>query len=347
MKVCIVTLYRARNCGTFLQAYALGEKIKQLGHEVVYMRPTFKRRLRYLRLNLFSYLSAIKRRSMKVLLLSIHFNHRSRLDRHRFREVYRAKDADRFVLGSDTIWQLNRAPGSEYLNRFFGLAYPGDKTFSYAPSANGSSEEIFRNDSRLYHALKRMRDISVRDESTRRLVQSITGRQAQLVCDPVLLHDTEFYRSIQRPCRHRGFILLYTFGMSDFTDARIREIRSFARDHGAKLISFGVERKWCDLSLPYDSLAMPAYYEQADYVITNTFHGTVFSLLYGKQFVNLATRKAKVLDLLSYFGLSERTLAPEGSIVQILNRRIDQADLKKRIEDLRASSISYLQRNLT
>lgn len=346
MLVCIVTLHRARNCGAYMQSYALAEKIKQLGHEVVYLSPTTIRKRHYAKQFVKSLLGPVCRLSPAQLWLNLRFNYRLFQDQRRFREVNSIGNIDCFVLGSDIIWQMRNAPTSENMDRFFGLDFPENKLFPYAPSANGTALDVFLKDERIVPALNRMRALSVRDKSTLETIRALTGQDAQLVCDPVLLHEADFYRAQQQPCRHKDFILVYAFGMQDFSDERIREIQSYAKARGKKLISFGLIRKWCDLSVPYYSMAMSAYFDRADCVITNTFHGTIFSLLFGKRFIQLASSKAKVTDLLSHFGLESHILAPGGSIAAILDQEIDQNDLKKRIEDLRADSIAFLERNL-
>lgn len=256
MLVCIVTLHRARNCGAYMQSRALAEKIKQLGHEVVYLSPSGMQKRHYANLLIKNLLGPVCRRSFSEFSLNLRFNYQLFRDQHQLRETKHTEHIDCFILGSDVIWQLRSDLIYRHMDRYFGLSFPENKVFSYAPSANGAAPELF-NDERISLALKRMRDISVRDESTRQIISAHTDRPVSLVCDPVMLHDPDFYRTIQRPCPHRDFILVYAFGHKDFTESRIREIQSYAKANGKKLISFGINRKWCDLSVPSLTTAWP------------------------------------------------------------------------------------------
>ena len=346
MKVCIITMHWVRNCGTYMQAYALGEKIKQLGHEVVYLAPSMDRHIRNAAKFCKHFGKALLKRDFKYALMKTRFHMQALRDTRRLRQVHAVADVNRFVLGSDTIWQMHIPHIHRMLDRYLGLCFPGEKVFAYAASSNDTPLEYIQKDGRLKAALRRMRDVSVRDGNTLNVVRHLTDRPVELVCDPVLLHDPEFYRSIERPCKHKDFILVYGFGTDFPGEERIREIRRFAQEHGKTLISFGLNRKWCDISLRYDFLSMSAYFDHADCVVTNTFHGTVFSILYHKRFVQFALNKPKVKYILEQFNLLNHAITKQDSVESVLTREMDHADVQKRIDVLRSSSIEYLGKNL-
>lgn len=346
MKVCIVTMPWIKNCGAYMQAYALGEKIKQLGHEVVYLAPNMERRIREI-LKFCKVLGKVLlRRDFKYAGMKTRFHFQASRDLRHFHQVHSTGDVDRFVLGSDVIWQIRSQHIYKNFDRYLGLPFPGEKVFSYAPSTNDTPLERFQQDGRMEAAFKRMRAISVRDGVTRDVVRQFTDRPVELVCDPVLLHTPDFYRSVQRPCPLKNFILVYGFEENFPGKERIQEIRRYAKEKGKILVSFGLNRKWCDVSVRYDCLAISAFFDQADCVVSNTFHGTVFSILYDKRFIQFAPRKPKVKFILEQFSLTDRGISPETSVESILDQELDHADVQARLEALRASSIEYLQRNL-
>ena len=75
------------------------------------------------------------------------------------------------------------------------------------------------------------------------------------------------------------------------------EAAVIARAEDLKIVTFGNYNTWCDLNLPYDPLLFLSIYDKADYIITNTFHGTVFSILYHKNFV--ARNKSRLSKLVN------------------------------------------------
>jgi hypothetical protein len=84
----------------------------------------------------------------------------------------------------------------------------------------------------------------------------------------------------------------------------------------------------------------------ADHVVTDTFHGTIFSILFEKSFGSFAARKMKVGYLLRSLGLSDRGLDDEGSIESVLLRPIDYEVVRRAIAPLRARSAEYLESSL-
>lgn len=346
MKVCIVTMHRAENCGAYMQAYALGETVKELGHEVVYLKPNLRWQVGNIKVLCLDLLKALAKLDFRFMGMKLRFHAQAMRDIRRFSEIRRPRGVDRFVLGSDVIWQIRSSFVRREINRYFGLDFPGKKVFSYAPSANGTSLEQFRQDARVKKALERMRAISVRDTDTRNTLAQLTDRPIEVVCDPVLLHDRDFYRRVQRKCPYRKFILVYAFRRNFTNEQRIDEIRAFAAKRGLKLVSFGLNRSWCDISVPYDYLSMSAYFDRADYVITNTFHGSIFSILFGKRFVQFSRKKRKVVNLMEQFDLTERILHPECTLETVLDAPADDARWQACIAELRRHSIEYLQKNL-
>ena len=344
MKVCIVTMHKAQNCGAYMQSYALGEKIKELGHEVVYLYQPFS-----VPLLIKTLYTAVMEFDLKQVSLILRYLPNALRDVRHFKEVRDVQDVDRFVLGSDIIWNIHSKYIQKNFNRYFGVSFPGEKVFSYAPCCANSDPELFRREKRIAPALTRMRDISVRDTHSLDIISEASNRPVELVCDPVLLHDAAFYRKAQRPCPHKDFILVYAFHafrQGFCGEKRIQEIKEFAKKHNKKLISFGQNYSWCDLCVPYDYFGMNAYFEAADYVITNTFHGSIFAILNHKKFVEFSRKKLKVVQLMEQLGLYDRVLQPEAPVAEILERELDHEALDARLHALRESSTAYLRRNL-
>lgn len=347
MKVCVVTVYNSENCGSILQAYALGEKIKALGHEVCYLQRDIKGTGASTKAVMKIIAKAIGTGNFGNVPLKLKFHWQCREDQKRFRVITpeEARDVDCFVLGSDTIWKLGNEYFYKHLNRYWGLDLPAGKCISYAPSVDGTPEDMYAKEPRVKQALEQMQAISVRDTYSRNTLAPLTKKPIELVCDPTMLHTRDFYQRIQRDCTEENFILLYAF--RDFCTKKQREdIIRYAKKTGKKLVSFGVYRKWCDVSVPFDAFVMPAYFEKADCVITNTFHGTVFSLIYGKRFANYAVKSSKVVELLRQFDCEMQMVKAENPVDAVLERQMDRIHIQKCLVQQRESSGDYLTRAL-
>ena len=348
MKICIVSVYNSENCGSFLQAYALGKKIEQLGHEVCYLERKIKG------------IGTLTIPVMKVLAKSIitgnfgnaslklKFHRNCKKDVKNFRTISfkeAMESVDCFILGSDTVWYLDNKYFFENKEKYWGTIFKGKKVISYAPSMNDTKITTIRKSDFVIDALKNISAISVRDEYSKKLISSETNKDITIVCDPTLLHEIDFYKSIQKKCDYKDFILIYAF--RDFcSKAQQESIIRYAKKHNKKIISFGVNRSWCDISVPFDNLSLTSYFENADYVLTNTFHGTIFSILYKKQFVDFGKNSRKVCELLNQFKLVDRNVNKEENIDELLETNIMFEEVDKILKLIRESSIKYLRHSL-
>ena len=116
--------------------------------------------------------------------------------------------------------------------------------------------------------------------------------------------------------------------------------------YGYKVISFGEHRAWCDKTICYDPFAFISYFKNASFVVTDTFHGTIFSILYEKNFAEYGKNKKKITDLLFKFGLESRIKTDNVSLCEIYEDQIDYKNINKLVEMFRSESMSYLKMNL-
>lgn len=347
MKICIVTVYNSENCGSVLQAYALGKKLTCMGHSVCYLyREKKGTGASTIKVSLVILKSLIKGNVENARLKWL-FHKKCSNDEKEFNTVglHEIGDADAIILGSDTIWQLNNQYFNSRFSRFWGLDFAGKTVISYAPSINDTRESLFVNNSMVSNALEKMSAISVRDVYSKQILEKCSKKQIQIVCDPTMLLSISDYHEVQRECPlDTDFILIYAF--RDFCSPEdINEIKQYAQKRHCKLVSFGVARKWCDISVPFDTFAMPAYYEKASYIITNTFHGNVFSLIYSKVFINFSTSK-KVLELLRQFSLEDRSRDKDIPIPVVLDTPVDFESVSEKISELKKQSVCFLETSL-
>ena len=114
---------------------------------------------------------------------------------------------------------------------------------------------------------------------------------------------------------------------------------------GKKTLSIGVKQSFTDEYRCVDPFTMLAYFKNADYVVTDTFHGTVFSIKYQIPFAVLIreSNREKLSDLLVKFNLENRIVNKSRNIEKVLESEIDNKIIKKYIHLFRRESILYLQ----
>ena len=193
----------------------------------------------------------------------------------------------------------------------------------------------------LRELIKKFTSVSVREKSSVQLVKNNLGADAQWVLDPTMLLKKEDYIEVCKnvPERKEPFVFAYIL---DMTNEKQNMAELIAKKQGCnvrfltadKVKSNDTIEKWL------------ANFRDAKYVITDSYHGTVFSLIFQKQFYtfyNTYRGNARMDSLKKISGLEDRFLMKS---VDSLGERIDYSEVEKRIERMRADSESFLKSSL-
>ena len=345
MKACIVTVYNSTNCGSFLQAYSLKYALEKLGAEVTFLKTGVKKNrrimlrksIRHIKKGRFSKVRPEYRkyRNFESCLKSFD------ICRMNKKELSRQ---DVFILGSDEIWNVSR-----YIMRradvFWGCGLDG-KIISYAPSVNTATEDDMALVPYAELALECMNSISVRDSYSKELISKYTDKPVEILCDPTFLLPAEEYDRLAGSCPFDDFILIYSAG-TRFTAEDKKAIKAFAEKKGKKLAAFPHDLDWCDVHGEPHPLDAIAYFKKADYVITDTFHGTALSLIFGKSFLALPRENKKVEELLEYFDLPQLMRSDASGVEEYFESTdYSREKLSLRINKEREKSETFLKNAL-
>lgn len=258
------------------------------------------------------------------------------------------------VLGSDQLWLPVNVVADYYT-----LNWVPDNINKISYSTSFGVSAVPKKYTELYKSfLKRINHLSVREDTGVKLVKSLSDKKAELVCDPTLLltkKEWEIIASKERKYNEK-YILCYFLGSNI-------EHRKFAQrlkeKTGYKIVSLNhadeyvkYSDKFCDYS-PYDigPKEWISLIKHAEYVCTDSFHGTVFSLLYNKIFFDFRRYNSKVkgstnsrLDsLLKIAGVSsERILSGTENIDEVLKYKIDYNKVNRNIDTFRKESKEWL-----
>ena len=348
MKICIVTVYDSINVGSYWQARVLGDYLKEKGHEVVYLKRKTAGG------------SALSQEKIKRFVrkffqhgFSSAFRHYNSVNTFRKEQQYfttiSADDPgihsiDLFILGSDTIWNLHSAFYLSHIDTFFGKLFTDKKTISYAASvANTNEAEIDKYKSRIGD-LNHLFAISVRDMHSEAMIRRCTDKPICIVCDPTLLYPKIKYEEYVDTQQRRNGSYCYLYLFEELNKTQKAAIKRYCKERSLSLIN-GVNTSNASIC-DENSVLSPAqfitdlYY--ADYVITDTFHGTIFSVNFNKQFISINREKNKVNEFLGKTGLSERIVYSDGEIDNALHKEIDYLPVNSMIEDMRDYSIYFL-----
>lgn len=328
MKIAILTLWDSNNYGAFLQAYSLYHLIEIYGHDVSFYSLTKEQRrpLPYIT-------KYITRIPYYYRLLKGY-----KQSKKKFRLCDINEKVDLAIIGADELWNVNNNSFRHY-KEYLGYNLNAKKIITYAVSCNGVEKDDFIN---VYpnDRLLKINTISVRDDSTQDLVRDLE-RESIKVLDPTfLLND---YGDIEKKVEYRDYILVYGYC---FSEEEIEKIKNLSRKTGLEIISVGMYLPWTDRKVPASPEEFLGMVRNATYLVTSTFHGTVFSIIYQKDFVSVCRENKKIKDLLSDFQMEYRDVTDVGDYYQICKSRIDYESHKHILIARKSASIHFLQEEM-
>lgn len=357
-KVGILTFHNALNYGAVLQTYALQQTISQLPAKVEiidYRCPQIEKQYRSI-LGAGKKIDRIKHGLMYFQYcqrnrIFAHFcNHRLKLSKQYFisqKELLKVNSQyDFFVVGSDQVWNAFITGLDEtYLLNFVDN---NRKKISYAASF-GFPELPDEWKPRYKLLLESFYGLSVREQQGADILGNLTGRDAHVHIDPVLLMKADEWKRIAAPIKEQNYIFVYLMAK---TETILKFIEELANQTGYKVIWFGpglrrpIRAKYIRTGSPEEFLG---YLLNASYVVTNSFHGTAFSILFHKAFfIELLPRQhnsnSRLEQILNLFHLSDRLILDKTKIN--IQGHIDYAEVEKILDKEREKSIHYLKKVL-
>lgn len=356
MLIGILTFHNEINHGAFLQTYCLQETLKRMGNTVDiinYSSPFYLRNhnnaIRYTCFRLRNYRHRSYRyNAISTLIKEIKFRYarQTKLSTTQFSEdinyIIRQKKYDLIILGSDEIWNF------ENLGRGLDLAYFGKgidkcRIISYACSfGNISLNQAIPGE--VVNNLKKISSISVRDNNSLSIVNSVS-LNAQKVLDPTFLYHVNPFHT-QRSKNIENYILIYAVDLKPET---VKIIQDYSRKNGLKILALSYQQSWADINIiDAGVFEWLSFFEKAEIVITNTFHGTIFSILNQRQFcvAEMGNKSIKIKDLLEELGLLQQIAFSSTEIPEILSKTIDYTPVISTIELLKTKSMDFLNKEL-
>lgn len=361
MKIGIISMQRVPNYGSYLQAAGLKSILNKLGHEVVFLdyktgKPAVpyssKRAIIYrikslpiiYFLNDFVKYQLLRKRNfdykyrlvyLKELGISYHYNCRERVDAA--------------VIGSDEVFNCLQAGFNVgFSPMLFGQGINTERVISYAASFGYTSIEGMKQakvDKIVAKYLQSFEAISVRDENSKEIVTKLIGKVPEINLDPVLIADYDLPNV--KP-KYSDYIVLYTYKSRDYSDEDIKYIKELCKKHKKTLLSLGNSQPWVDVKLDVSPLEMLVYIKEADFIITDTFHGSVFSIKYNKRFATLVRKdnRNKLEDLLLRVKKENRIINSFKDLDHVYQESIDYGETNEIIEFEKQHTFAYLSKAL-
>lgn len=361
MKIAILTLPLHNNYGGIIQATALSQTLRDMGHETFLIskkapHPLHKRLMGYVLRSLPG--QNIRGARQAELERRRHYSFtRARFDgRSGYLRTpedlgcYLTRNGiDAVVVGSDQVWRADyfRPENLE----FYFLALVGDyrgRKIAYAPSFGKDEWPLPDRVADVGRWLADFDAVSCRETSGTELLQNSFGcSDAQTCIDPTLLVDPGFYDAALAPStKGRGYVLRYVLDESDtLQSAASHVVEALDGDLEVRTITPDDGKATLDIS------GWLRAFKDADFIVTDSFHGTVFSILFGKNFVSIGNVDRgldRFTSLLSQLGLQDRLLLDDDmeKARHLAGSPVDFEASATRLAELRAASMSFLKNAL-
>ncbi|VEP12236.1 Polysaccharide pyruvyl transferase [Hyella patelloides LEGE 07179] len=363
MKVGIITFHHTTNFGATLQTYGLWKAIKNQGHkvEIIDYRPAsatqyYRERiinpiswnfdfLPWLKLLLKYFFPGLaKYIKMRLFLISeLNLSEKKFINKEQLKSFLEStKNYDAIVCGSDQIWCINSIRGFD-TSYFLDFVNNNCRKLSYAASL-GPADSFEEHCEYISKLIRDFDNVSVRDSNSLNLIRQNCGISAVKVLDPTFLVNYQKVFNLRKNPINKEYLLLYIEKIMNSQE--IEFIQFLAKKRNLTIISIGepcyIANKTIVNLSPTDWLS---YFNHASYVITNFYHGTIFSIKFNKQFTTLA-RKSKLNktgDLLNDLGLSNRFVSNiQSNLFEQQLKEINYDIIGKKLETEISKSKTYL-----
>ena len=381
-KVAIVSCYFQQNYGSMLQAFATQYIVEKLGYESEticidgFAEEIRNIKIRYYFSRIFdvqifkSKIGSIKRAFQ--MATNSDFRKKSYRREQKFQEFktkefklspsYHSKQElsqackyyKAVIVGSDQLWLPSNIAADYYTLNFVPeninkIAYATSFGVTHLPKKQWGIAKTFLN---------RIQHLSVREVNGQKIVSEITGRRARIVCDPTLLLDVEEWSKNfpQKKIEKEKYIFCYFLGSNPIHRKFARTLKKYT---GYQIIALlhldeyiAEDNVFPDKALydvgPADFLNL---IRGAEYVLTDSFHGTIFSIIYEKRFFTFkrfsenssVSTNSRIDTLVMQFQLQERLEPQCENIKTYINMPIDYQLVKEKVLDMKKISQEFLE----
>ena len=366
-KVGIMSMQRIANYGSFLQAYALKQLIEEVGCNVEFVDyhvgapviaenadsknkvvrkiekglETFRYRAPLAhKLSFIRYKQSFAQKYMPLLRITDEMNYNPTVDC--------------LVIGSDEVFNcIQKNTNVGYSPELFGKDNHAKRLITYAASfGNTTLEKLekYQKADEVGALLQKFDAVSVRDANSGTIVKQLTGKEPVYNLDPVLTYDyMNCCDKIPQLRADEKYLILYAYA-GRISNEEADWIAAYAKKKNLKVYAIGGIQKCADRFVDCSPFEVLAYFRNAEEVITDTFHGSIFSVITHRPFTTLIRKSVgnsygneeKLSDLLKRLGLANRMTTKIEDTENINEKAIDYAKVDEQLK-AHAESVKYFR----
>lgn len=369
MRVCILSMQRVPNFGSLLQAYSLKRLLEGLGHEVSFLDiekndeddallGDFRRSSINEREDKGSLYSKLLRID-KYAINRIHTRIRARLQNEQF-EVFRTdvlginaidnkKMYDVCIIGSDEVFNCMQFSPWGFTSQLFGNVSQAKSVITYAASCGATTyselSQAVRN--KIKEVFLGVTAFSTRDANTEEFVHNLSSKEVSVHYDPVLLYnfDEDIMKCTLSKALAKRYCVIYSYPNRIHDKDDILAIQAFCKVNALSIVSVGATQMWIKNHLVLTPFEMLAVFRNAEFVITDTFHGTILSAKYAKRFATMArpSNRNKLIDFVTRIHIEKHLINDMSQIADVYKFVKEQVAIDNIIDRERKRTLAYLE----
>lgn len=363
MKIGIFTFHRAHNFGAVLQAFALKKTLEKLGHTVKFIDywPLYRKGMyspfnwKLLSLNPRGFTYRVKALAENIIILKERIRRARAFTRFIEDNLgvsgeasYSSADqipddCDLYIYGSDQIWRYNKFSAAEGFDVTYWGSFPTSNTnkIAYAASMGELALDNATNKCTVINLLSNFKKIGVRERTLREKLEEISDVKCSQVLDPVFLISPGEWRSYMQQVNHvkdKKYILFYNLLYSKKAEEYVRMLAEQRNCDTIIEINGGKKPLTFSQSYPgklsYSPFEFLYLIDNADFVVSTSFHGTAFSLIFEKEVVALGMGKnsERAASLLQIAGIPDRLKIDESLALEEDIQTIDFQKVRSHLD---------------
>lgn len=256
----------------------------------------------------------------------------------------KSQKLDGVIVGSDEVFALHTGPTPE----FFGYNLPSDKVFAYAGCFGPTKIEDVKSlncEVFVRNGLSSMKGLSMRDQNSISVAKELTGIDATLVVDPVILYGyKEELQSLTKP-KLQKYMLVYAYESRLNEPEEYQPILDYAHKNGMLVVCPGFFHGWADKNINTDPIELLRYFKYAECSVTDTFHGCVLSLITSCDMaVKLRDNANKLFNLMQEYQITDRVIGDKWNLDAIFDKKVNWGIVNDQIIQRRKISMDFLKR---
>lgn len=361
MKVYILSMQQVNNYGSILQAYSLKKMIEGLGNEVEFLAiekgtndaltlqceksDIDKKDDSWIEIQWNRVKGKIRGRKLRQMFSE--FRNSTGLNSLKGNEHF-----DTCVIGSDEVFNCLQKSKWGFAPQLFGEVKLAEKVITYAASCGSTKADDLSDELRkaVKNAMSNLAAVSVRDENTAKFVQAVTGKKIVYNLDPVAVGNfDEEIRDVTVTAKlPERYCIVYSYSerFSDFNE--IKAISEYCKENGLKIVAPFGKQKWIPTYETLTPFELLKAFQNAECIVTDTFHGTLFGAKFGKKMAVLIRKsnRNKLEDLTQRLQIQDHVITDISQLSKVLEKNLNKEKINKILKAERVRSLEYLKENL-